>query len=88
MITPIDKQSFGQNGCLFVKNGFTTAITGQFCAMQALTDVILSALTMGEATLTSGATISNFTFPAGFIFYGEITGLTFSSGAAILYNAA
>ena len=56
--------------------------------MQALTDVILSALTMGEATLTSGATISNFTFPAGFIFYGEITGLTFSSGAAILYNAA
>jgi len=88
MITPIDKQSFGQSGCKFVKNGFTTAITGQFCAMQALTDVVLSALTMGEAAFTTSATIADFTFPAGSIFYGEITGLTFTSGSAILYNAA
>lgn len=84
MITPQDKQAFGEAG--YVNETGTTAITGQdFCLIQCLTDTVFLSLT---DTLQSGDSLTGITLPARTELRGKFTGFTLSSGAVRAYRSA
>ena len=83
MITPQDKQSFGEAGCVYETG--TTAVTGDFCALQCLTNTVFSALTN---TIRSGDAITSLTLPAGTVLYGKFSAFTLTSGAVCAYKSA
>lgn len=58
----------------------TTTHTGNYFALQCVTDVTLTTLT-GNIE----GTVTGITYPAGLIIYGEFTTITLASGTAILY---
>jgi hypothetical protein len=68
----------GAQGSTFV-NG-TSAQTGQWKAIQVVSNAVFSSLTGNVSGLT-GATI-----PAGTTIYGIITAFTLSSGSVLAYN--
>ena len=81
-ITPIDKQSFGEAGAVIVANAAVP--TGEFCAMQCVTDVTVT--TAFNAPLLTGT--QTITYPAGFVLFTIITGGTGAiTGTAIFYKA-
>ena len=81
MTSLIEKQSFGEAGCVLISGATITA--GQYCAMQCVTDVTLT-VTSAQAPLATS--VSGVTYPAGFVLYTPILGGSVS-GAAIFYNA-
>lgn len=84
MITPQDRQSFGESG--YLNEIGTTAITGKnLCALQCLTDTVFSALLDNLAT---GDSLAGVTLPAGTVLVGSFSGFTLTSGAVRAYNAA
>ena len=96
METTIDKQSFGEAGCVFVASG-TPIPEGQYCGFVAVTDITLPTISMAQAPLTatlaapSTCTITGKTFPAGFTL---LTPLVFAAasagnltGSAVFYKA-
>lgn len=96
METTIDKQSFGEAGCVHVATGGTIP-EGQYCAFTAVTDITLPAFTITQAPLTATlaapavSTIASKTYPAGFTLFtslviGSAGGGTLT-GAAVFYRA-
>lgn len=81
MTNNIDKQSFGEAGCVAITSA--TITDGQYCAMQCVTDVTLT-VSAAQAPLTSG--ISGTTFPTGFVLFTPINGGSIT-GTAIFYKA-
>lgn len=69
------KREFGQHGVV-VETG-TTAITGNFVAIQVLNDATFSAFAENSA---SGDAMTGFSIPAGITIFGDITGFTLSAG--------
>lgn len=63
----------------------TTAITGNFFAIQAVADAnaVFSSLT---ATNWTGDSTANLTLPPGVVIYGDFTAFTLSSGAVVAYE--
>lgn len=97
METSIDKQSFGEAGCIRVSDG-NIIPQGQYCAIAAVTDIILPELSITQAPLTASpsdptvSTISSQSFPAGFTLFTPINigtgGTAFAiTGDAIFYRA-
>ena len=81
MTNNIDKQSFGEAGCVAIT---TAAITAdQYCAMQCVTDVTLT-VSAEQAPLATG--ISGWTFPSGFVLFTPINGGSIT-GTAIFYKS-
>jgi hypothetical protein len=84
-ITPIDKQAFGEGGCVISTNAVPTASPQyEFCAMQCVTDVTVS-VALSTPLMTGTQTV---TYPAGFVLFTPITGGTGTiTGTAIFYKA-
>ena len=82
MTNNIEKQSFGQAGAVFESG--TTAVTGDFCAIQVIEAATLSAITWPEL---SGDAITGVEIPAGVTIFGQITGFTLSGGSVLAYKA-
>jgi hypothetical protein len=91
MTNNIDKQSFGQAGCVLV-NGTTQSIpAGQYCAVTFLTNTtITTAFPAGEAPLLSG-TQTGITYPAGVTLFTPLITVGTSTGkitgTAVFYKA-
>jgi hypothetical protein len=91
MTNNIDKQSFGEAGCVLVTGTDASIPAGHYCAVSFITDTEFTTdLSAAEAPLLTG-TQAGITFPAGFTLFtplvvvgtstGEIT------GTAIFYKA-
>jgi hypothetical protein len=70
----------GQDGVQVTTN--TTAVTGNFVAIQVLEDATFSALTETGAT---GQAMTGFVIPAGMTIFGRFTGYTLASGKVRAY---
>lgn len=70
----------GQEGVTVTTN--TTAVTGNFTAIQVLEDANFSAFTETGAT---GQAMTGFVIPAGTTLFGRITGYTLASGKVRAY---
>jgi hypothetical protein len=71
----------GENGGI-TETG-TTAVTGDFSAIQCLEDTVFSTLTRPDFT---GDALTGVTLTAGTILYGKCTAFTLTSGKVIAYN--
>lgn len=79
----------GQIGTEFADDGLevisdTNAHTGNFFALQALTDLVISAITASNVE----GTITGITIPKGVIVYMKFTSITFTSGTGLAYKSA
>jgi hypothetical protein len=81
MTNNIDKQSFGEAGCVQITSATITA--GEYCAMQCVTDVTLT-VSSAQAPLATG--ITGTTYPAGFVLFTPINGGSIT-GTAVFYKA-
>jgi hypothetical protein len=63
----------------------TTARTGNWYAIQILSDTVFSTLTTSIAN--DGDTLAGVTIPAGNVIYGPFTAITLTSGKAIAYKS-
>jgi hypothetical protein len=72
----------GQAGSDLVED--TTAMTGNWFAIQILEEAAFSVLT--DASMDVTGTLSSVTFPAGVIIFGAFTAFTLSSGAVLAYR--
>jgi len=73
----------GSAGCI-VETG-TTAVTGNFYAIQVMNDATFSLLTDTTAT---GDAMTGFAIPAGMTIYGNFTAFTLTSGKVRAYTKA
>lgn len=83
MTNNIDKQSFAQAGAVVL--AATESASGDFCAVQVITDDTELTLTWPECP--NVATLSDYALPAGLVIYGQIKAVTVDAGAAIAYRA-
>jgi len=81
-MSPVEKQSFGMNGCELVPAS-TTSSTGAFCAIQFITEGTLGELVTSSLDIAV-ADIDEFTFPAGFVLYVPFTSVTPGASTAIV----
>ncbi len=72
--------ALGQGGS-YTETG-TTAVTGNFVAIQILTDAVFSLLT---ETSSLGDDATTVTYVAGSVIYGQFTAFTLTSGAVRAY---
>lgn len=86
-------ESVGEVGCQYISS--TSARTGNWFAVQVLTDAKFSVLTdarrvesEGSVKLDSGTSGECITVPAGVILWGSFTAITLHSGAVIAYVKA
>lgn len=80
MTNNIDKQSFGQAGATYVTD--SGSATGDFCALQCLTDTAFTSVTWPELT----GTFPTATIAAGTVIYGQISAFTVGSGSVLAYK--
>jgi hypothetical protein len=66
------------NGAQVISN--TTAVTGNFYALQVITNAVFTNIT---GNVTGYATT---TFPAGFVLYVDATSVQLASGSVVAYN--
>ena len=81
MTNNIDKQSFGEAGWEIVTA--TALPTGQYCALQFVTEGSLASLTPVSTTLTGG-TYTGVTYPAGFVLFTPFTAAEPSAGVTVV----
>ena len=77
--------SLGQRGFVFTDD--TTAVDGNFAAIQIITDTVFASLTALNSTVGNLAGGSAITLTAGTIIYGPFTGYDLTSGKVIAYKA-
>mgnify|MGYP001585132769 CR=1 FL=1 len=80
MTNKIDKQTFGQKGASYVTD--SGSATGEFCALQCLTDTAFTSVTWPELT----GTFPTVTVAAGTVIYGQITAFTVNFGSVLAYK--
>ena len=80
MTNNIDKQSFGQKGATYVTD--SESATGDFCALQCLTDTAFTSVTWPELT----GTFPTVTIAAGTVIYGQISSFTVDFGSVLAYK--
>ncbi len=61
----------------------TTAVTGNFTAVQCIEDTVFATLTEADAT----GSLTGVTIPAGTTLFGRITAYTLTSGKVRAYKA-
>jgi hypothetical protein len=85
MTNNIDKQSFGEAG-FEMKTGNATFTTGQYCALQFVTE---STLTSIAAPLNSASSVAvtGISYPAGCTIFTPFTSAVILTGTAIAYKA-
>lgn len=76
----VSNLSIGQAGAVYETG--TTAITGDFFAIQFVADSVFSLLTSN----ITGDTITGQTFTAGSTIFGRFTAFTLTSGKVLAYN--
>ena len=77
------QNALGAYGFTFIDD--TTATTGEWFAVQIVSDAVFATLTAdGEAVITG--TITSQTFPAGMIIYCSCKAITLTSGVVIAYK--
>lgn len=81
MTNNIEKQSFGEAGCEIVTAAALP--TGQYCALQFVTEGGLDSFTPVSTTLTGG-TYTGVTYPAGFVLYTPFITATPSAGITVV----
>jgi hypothetical protein len=78
--------SLGQRGCVCIYEA--NSATGNFAAVQCLTDVVFVALDTIEGSVADSAFYplvdNGVTFPAGTIIYGRFTFVEISAGQAVI----
>lgn len=94
MSTPLELQAaelqhtaMGQKGAILITD--TTAITGEFRAIQVLENAAFTLLTsdIKKNGATTAAAAADFgTVTAGTVLYGKFTAVTLASGKVILYK--
>jgi len=72
----------GQNGSDLVED--TTAMTGNWFAIQIIEEAQFATLT--DASMTVTGTLGSVTWPAGLLTFGAFTAFTLSSGAVQAYR--
>ena len=88
-VKQVSNASIGQGGCVF-EDG-TTAITGNFVAIQFLEDSTITTLTPRSSSYigTSGGNGDNITtgttFPQGMSIFGDWTAFTLATGSVVAY---
>ena len=88
-VKQVSNASIGQGGCVF-EDG-TTAVTGNFVAIQFLEDSTLTTLTprsssyIGTSSGNGDDIDTGNTFPQGMTIFGDWTAFTLASGSAIAY---
>jgi hypothetical protein len=80
MTNNTDKQSFGQAGAVAATAGAIAA--GDYCALQAITDIELSAFAAPKLT----GTITGISISAGTVIPLQFASATLTSGTAIAYR--
>ena len=79
--TELNEIALGQYGSKAITG--TSAVTGEFVAIQVVADMVVSAQTDDGLT---NAVLSSFTsIPAGTILYGAWSSITLTSGEAVGY---
>ena len=83
-VTPTDAGlvSLGQRGFIFTDD--TTAVDGNFAAIQIIADTVFSALTALNSTVGG---LVGVTLTAGTVIYGPFTSYDLTSGKVIAYKA-
>ena len=77
----IHQQTSAQVGCETVTA--TALPTGQYCALQFVTEGSLASLTPVSTTLTGG-TYTGVTYPAGFVLFTPFTAAEPSAGVTVV----
>jgi hypothetical protein len=80
-ISRSSRTAFGQDGAR--REAGTTARTGNWSAIQCLTETTFTTLT----GYSLDGTWTGVAFPAGTVIYGNFTAFTLTSGSVIAYNA-
>jgi hypothetical protein len=91
MTNNIDKQSFGEAGCVIVSGTAQSVPAGEYCVISFAADSTIStAFSASEAPLMSG-TQTGITWPTGYTIYTplQITGTSTGkiTGTAVFYKA-
>lgn len=91
MTNNIDKQSFGEAGCVIISGINQSVPAGDYCAMSFVIDSTIStAFTSSEVPLLSG-TQTGVTWPAGYVLFTpfQITGNSTGkiTGTAVFYKS-
>ena len=77
--------SLGQRGFIFTDD--TSAVDGNFAAIQIIADTVFNSLTALNSTVGNLAGASGITLSAGTIIYGPFTGYDLTGGKVIAYKA-
>ena len=64
----------------------TTATTGVWNAIVALSDTVFSTLTDVSTGVSRDGTLASMTFPAGVTIFGAFTNFTLTSGSVMCYK--
>lgn len=77
---------FGEYGSVLLEAAAgTTSASGDFCAIVAINDTVIDAITWNAV---DGSDIEDtITIPAGVVLYGRITAITLTSGVVQCINA-
>jgi len=92
-MTHTSKQLFSENGTVTLTSAGDT-ITGEFVAIQCISDTVFATLTEPTAVLpsalggTGGSVAVAQTYPAGFTLFGRFTAVDLTSGAVRVTLAA
>lgn len=89
MTSVAEKQSFGQGGALFAHT-LGTLYSGQFCALQVITDAKFETFDWPELSgdgdpIHNAVSGSAHEFKAGTVIYGQIKSFTLHHGAVLAY---
>jgi hypothetical protein len=93
MMTHTSKQMFSEEGIVTIVPASGT-ITGEFVAIQCISDTVFSTMTNSREVLPSalggsgGSVATAQTYPAGFTLFGRFTSLRLTSGAVRVTLAA
>jgi hypothetical protein len=85
-MSPVEKQSFGTNGCEIIIGGEVSSV-GAFCALQFVTEGSLASIA-SRSLETIGVIVPDITFPAGFVLYVPFTYVEVFSGTVVAYKSS
>jgi len=85
-MSPVEKQSFGTNGCVILSSDGTAS--GTFCAIQFITEGRIASITSSSLTLPASE-IADYLFPAGFVLYVPFTQVAVGEATeVVLYRSS